>query len=92
LFSFHFRFSAALENLPMAPRPFLGQGQQPVLVGACCGLVPKRSGHGRRLPRARPFERNVDLWARHLLSAEDLRERAEDLQNLPPERAGTAVE
>jgi hypothetical protein len=31
-------------------------------------------------------------WARHLVSAEDLRKRAEDLQKSRPENAGTAAE
>src|SRR6266704_3562770 len=40
--------------------PFLGKGQQSVLVRTCCGLVSKRSGRGGLLPPARSFADNVD--------------------------------
>ena len=69
--------------------PFLGKGQQPVLVRACCGLVSKRS-EGRGLCRRRDLSTaTLLLWARHLLSPEDLRKRGEHLRNLrreTPER------
>src|SRR5580704_4078033 len=41
---------------------FLGRSGQSALVRACCGLVSKSSGRGRRLPPTRPFDATLLLW------------------------------
>ena len=45
---------------PTGASPFLGKGQQPVLVEPCCGLVPKRARSGALLPEARSFDDKFD--------------------------------
>ena len=69
--------------------PFLGKGQQPVLVEPRCDLVRRPSIRRGILPPTRLSTASFMLWMRHLLSPEDLRKRKERLRNLrreTPER------
>src|SRR4030095_15439103 len=40
--------------------PFLGTGQQPILVEACCGLASERARSGGVLPEARSLDDKLD--------------------------------
>ena len=85
VFSFHFGFSgspAALENLRWH-HAVRGLKLTPVLVGPCCGLVARHAGSGDLLSEHGLCTTSLMRWARHLLSAEELRKRAEHLRNLP---------
>lgn len=52
LVSLGFSGSPAALRIPDCTAPFLGKGQQPALVDACCGLVSRRA----LLPEARSFD------------------------------------
>src|SRR5216684_5927224 len=72
--------------------PFLGKGQQPVLVRACCGLVSKRSGRGGLLPPTRPFDSNVDAVGAPSAERGGSAQACGKFAEIAPEKAGTAAE
>jgi hypothetical protein len=85
LFSFYFGLSgssAALGESPMVPRRSWAKADNPFWSNHVVAWY-------RSAPNAENYCRKYDLstaslmrWARHLLSPEDLRKRAEDLQKL----------
>jgi hypothetical protein len=76
----------------MAHRPFLGKGQQPVLVEPCSGLVSKRAGRGTLLPETRSFDGKFDAVGASSAERGGSAQACGRSAEIAPEIAGTAAE
>jgi transposase-like protein len=80
LFSFHFSFFAAVGESPMAPRHSPAKADNPFWSNHVAAWYRSALDAERYCRKHDLSTTSLMRWARHLLGAEDLRKRSEDLQ------------